>query len=237
MTPVELYRSVLSKAEDNSLHIISIGFLTNLADLLKSTADDISNLTGIGLAQSKVSELIIMGGMYPSGWEFNFGGEDPASTIYVLKHWPSSVPITFSGGELGGDIYSGQKLAQHSPPDSPVLASYQWYVGRCSTIRKSWDPLTTLYGILGLDGFSKIGIKPPLAYANEFGYNSITSSNASCAWVNDTSVKNQHWLRLADGVSNSSMAWLLDQFFTHDPVVKSCLGQGSTSCLLQSPVS
>jgi hypothetical protein len=237
VTPVDLYRSVLNEAEDNSLNVISIGFLTNLADLLKSEADDISDLTGTELARSKVSKLVIMGGMYPSGWEFNFGGGDPASTIYVLNHWPSNVPITFSGAELGGNIYSGQNLAQHSPPDSPVLASYQWYVGRCSTIRESWDPLTVLYGILGLDGFSKIGITPPLAYANEFGYNSITSNNASNAWVNDTSVTNQHWLRLADAVSNSSVAWLLDQFFTHDPVVKSCFGHGSTACMPQSPVN
>ena len=235
MTPVQLYRSVLSKAEDNSLHLISIGFLTNLADLLKSGADDVSDLSGVELAQSKVAKLIIMGGLYPSGWEFNFGGGDPASTIYVLQHWPARVPITFSGGELGGDIYSGQNLAQHSPPDSPILAAYQWYVGRCLTVRESWDPLTTLYGILGLDGFSKLGIKPPLAYANKFGYNSITSKNASNAWVDDTSVTNQHWLRLADGVTNSSVAWLLDQFYTHDPVIRSCFGHGSTSCMLQKP--
>lgn len=181
MTPVELYRSGLSQAADNSLHAISIGFLNNLADLLKSGADDISNLSGIELAQSKVAKLVIMGGMYPLGWEFNFGGGDPASTVYVLHHWPANVPITFSGGELGGDIYSAQNLAQHSPPNSPFLAAYQWYVGRCSTIRESWDPLTILYGIVSLDGFSRLGIKSPLAYANEFGCNSITSKNASNA--------------------------------------------------------
>ena len=209
------------------MHLISIGFLTNLADLLKSEPDSISSLSGLDLISAKVSELIIMGGYYPWGWEFNFGGVDPASTIYVLEHWPQSVATTFSGGELGGNIYSGQMLRQHSPPDSPVLAAYEWYVGRCSTIRESWDPLTTLYGIFGLDGFSKLGIRPPLMYANQYGYNSITSSNASNAWVHDTSVTNQHWLKLADGVSNSSVAWLLDQFFVHDPIMKSCFGYGS----------
>ena len=229
MEPVELYRSVLSKAAENSVHLISIGFLTNLADLMRSEADQFSRLSGVDLVRSKVSELIIMGGYYPSGWEFNFGGGDPASTSYVLDNWPKDVAITFSGGELGGNIYSGQHLAQHSPPNSPVLASYQWYVGRCSTVRESWDPLTTLYGILGLDGFSKLGVKPPLSFANTFGYNSITSKNASNAWVNDTSITNQHWLRLADGVTNSSMAWLLDQFFIHDPLLRSCFGYATSS--------
>ena len=229
LTPVELYRTVLSTAADRSLHLISVGFLTNLADLLKSEPDQISHSTGIDLVRSKVGELIVMGGNYPSGWEFNFGGGDPASTIYVIDHWPPSVPITFSGFELGSTIYSGQNLAQDSPPGSPILAAYQWYVGRCSTIRESWDPLTVLYGVLGLEGFSQLGVKQPLVYANVVGYNSITSNNASNAWVNDTSVTNQHWLRLADGVTNSSMAWLLDQFFTHDPVIRSCFSYDAFS--------
>jgi inosine-uridine nucleoside N-ribohydrolase len=104
MTPVELYRSVLHEAKDESVNIVSIGFLTNLADLLRSEADHISEMSGLQLARSKVRELVIMGGMYPSGWEFNFGGEDPASTAYVLEHWPSNVPATYSGGELGKSL-------------------------------------------------------------------------------------------------------------------------------------
>ena len=221
-TPVDLYRQVLSAADDNSVKIISIGFLTNLAALLNSTGDNSNATSGSDLVSSKVKELIVMGGYYPSGWEFNFGGSDPASTKVVIENWPRNVPITYSGGELGGNIYTGQHLAVHSPPNSPLLAAYQWYVTRCSTIRPSWDPLTTLFGILGIEGFGKLGLKSPLTYANEFGYNSITSGNGSNAWVNDTSVQNQHWLRLADGVRNESVAWILDQFFVHDPVDMSC---------------
>lgn len=71
-----------------------------MADLLRSEADKISEISGIKLVQSKVRELVVMGGYYPSGWEFNFGGEDPESTAYVLQHWPSNVSVTYSGGEL-----------------------------------------------------------------------------------------------------------------------------------------
>jgi len=171
---VELYRSVLANASDSSVNIISIGFLTNTAELLRSTAADTSSMSGPDLVSSRVKELVIMGGEYPSGWEFNFGGYDSTSTHFVLSHWPRSVPITFSGGELGGNIDSGQDLRSHAPPDSPVLAAYEWYVGRCSTTRRSRDPITTLYGILGLNGFAELGIKAPFAYANAVGYNSIT---------------------------------------------------------------
>ncbi|KAL6696855.1 inosine-uridine preferring nucleoside hydrolase domain-containing protein [Trichoderma pleuroticola] len=225
-TPVELYRKLLSSADDKSIHIISIGFLTNLADLLRSKADHISHLSGLQLISAKVSELVVMGGQYPSGWEYNFGGEDPESTTYVVQHWPKNVNVTYSGGELGGSIFSGQNLVQRCPPDSPVLSAYQWYVGRGSTIRESWDPITTLYGILGLEWFSKIGVRPMLAYANDFGYNTITATNGSNAWVNDTKVTNQHWLRLAKGVTNHSMAGLLDEFYAHDPSLRSCFRHG-----------
>lgn len=215
------------------MHLISIGFLTNLADLLKSQADSLSDLTGSELVSARVSELIVMGGRYPSGWGYNFGGVDPESTAYVLENWPRDVPATFSGGELGGNIYSGQTLQQDAPPNSPILAAYLWYVGRCSTVRQSWDPLTTLYGVLGLDGFERVGLSRPLAFANQYGYNSITSSKGSNAWVNDTSVTTQHWLRLSDGVTNSSVASLLNQLYTHDPTSHDYMHGGTINRLVE----
>lgn len=123
-TPVELYRTILSSAEDESIHIISIGGLINLANLLKSEADHISHLSGSQLISAKVSELVVMGGQYPSGWEYNFGGMDPKSTVDVVKYWPKNVNITYSGDELGRNVFSGQNFAQRFSPDSPILSAY-----------------------------------------------------------------------------------------------------------------
>ncbi|KAF2168700.1 hypothetical protein M409DRAFT_65135 [Zasmidium cellare ATCC 36951] len=222
-TPVSMYRSILAAADSHSLHIISIGFLTNLADVLRSTADSISPLSGTQLLEAKVSELIVMGGQYPSGWEYNFGGGDPESTAYVLANWPRSVSITFSGNELGGNIYSGREVLERAPADSPVLAAYEWYVTRGSVTRETWDPVTTLYGIVGMRGFQKLGVAPLLRYGNRFGYNKIVSSNGSNAWINDTSVRNQHWLELGYGVQNTTMADLINNFLVHPPSVRICL--------------
>lgn len=214
-TPVDLYRSVLSSAESRSMTLISLGFLTNLAALMESPPDHLSSLTGRALISAKVKELVVMGGRYPSGWEFNFGGSDPESTYHVVNNWPADVPVTFSGGELGEDIFSGGGLAKHAPPDSPVLAAYQWYVGRCSTFRESWDPVTTLYGILGLEGSPKLGIGKLFEYGNEIGYNEVLV-NGSNRWVDDSSRSNQHWLRLADGVTNTTIASLINRFLADD---------------------
>ncbi|KAI0176493.1 nucleoside hydrolase [Hypoxylon sp. FL1284] len=220
-TPVDLYRSALSTAEDKSVTLVSLGFLTNLAALLRSAPDDASPLAGPALVSAKVKELVVMGGQYPLGWEFNFAGSDPESTAYVVSSWPRDVPVTYSGVELGQNILSGQGLADRAPADSPVLAAYQWYVGRCSTVRESWDPITTLYGMLGLDGSRELGVDKLFAYANEIGYNGVAADGTN-AWVNDSSITNQHWLKLADGVTNSSVAQLLTQLFAHDPAAKSC---------------
>ncbi|SMQ52662.1 unnamed protein product [Zymoseptoria tritici ST99CH_1A5] len=232
---LSLYSTLLTAAEPQSLTIISIGFLTNLAALLSSPS-------GLDLVTSKVAKLVVMGGRYQPGrkqgdpyepgWEFNFGGQDSNATATILRSWPRSVPITFSGGELGETIFSGQDLRTTTPFESHVRAAYEWYVGRCSTTRESWDPLTVLYGVLGLDGFTKLGVRSPFKYGNQWGYNSIVAANGSNAWVDDPRVTNQHWLELADGVANSSVSWLLNRFYEHDPISKSCPGQVATAVSL-----
>lgn len=212
-TPVSLYRSVLASAQNASVTIISIGFMTNLADLLTSTPDVHSPLSGAELIAAKVKELVVMGGTYPSGWEYNFSGHDPQSVATVLESWPPAVPITFSGSELGEKVFSGQALASRGPPDSPVLAAYQWYGDRCNTTSRSYDPVTVLYGVLGLGGehFPDCGLYPYyFAYGNEDGYNSITGKNGTNAWIDDRSVTNQHWLKLRE----PRLANLLDEDLT-----------------------
>jgi inosine-uridine nucleoside N-ribohydrolase len=67
MDAVKLYRKVLASQPDNSVTIISVGFFVNLADLLKSGADEYSALNGEQLVNKKVLRLVAMAGKYPSG--------------------------------------------------------------------------------------------------------------------------------------------------------------------------
>lgn len=236
-TPLEMYTRLLeSTPEANSVTIISLGFLTNLATLLTSPNSSSSGSSGYSLVQQKVREIIIMGGTYPGpGWEFNFG-EFPLATKTVLGNFPPNVQVTFSGFELGADVFSGKGLKlkkqcdddkdQGEEKESPIRAAYEWYVGRCSTLRESWDPITTLYGILGLKGFS---LNSPLNGGEdstlfEFGnvggggYNKIVESNGTNLWIDDDGQQhNQRWLKLAEGVSNGTLAEILDGFYTHGP--------------------
>lgn len=156
-------------------------------------------MPGPELIAAKVAELVIMGGEYPSGREFNFWGDNPLTTAHVVNNWKGR--ITYSGAELGGNVFSGAPLTVEGSYNDPVGAAYRWYVGYNAS-RKSWDPLTILYACQGLGDLFE--------YANGCGYNHVFQ-NGSNAWVYDTSKTSQHWLRLK--VGNLTAAQELDRLF------------------------
>lgn len=199
--PVELYRKTLAEAEDNSVTIASVGFFENLSGLLNSSADKYSNLGGRSLVEQKVQELVVMGGGYPSGHEFNFWGNNPLATAHVVNTWPQSVPVTFLGFEVGEQVSTGARFTVEGPQNDPVKAAYAWYVGY-NTTRFSWDPLTVAYACLGLGTWFE--------YGDNGGYNHVWP-NGSNVWVEDGARKNQHYLRLK--IDNSTIASELDELY------------------------
>ncbi|KAE8333914.1 inosine-uridine preferring nucleoside hydrolase-domain-containing protein [Aspergillus sergii] len=174
--PVELYRKLLSEAGDRSVTIASIGFLDNLSELLSSPGDTYSSLSGHDLVEAKVKELVIMGGAYPCGYEYNFYGSNVSATAHVVNTWPG--PMTFSGAELGATVYSGARLTVEGPVGDPVNAAYRWYTGY-NTSRSSWDPLTVLYAINGISNM--------FVYANKAGHNYVYPDGRN-EWLPDNSL-------------------------------------------------
>lgn len=205
LDPVKLYRKLLAEAEDGSVTIASIGFLANLSGLLNATeADEHSPLSGEELLKAKVSELVIMGGAYPSGREFNFFGDDPAHTAHVISSLSTagSPKVVYCGNEVGENVMSGMPLMKNGPESDPVRAAYSYYTHR-SHARQSWDPLTMMYAINGLGDLFE--------FANENGYNRVNATEGSNEWIGDVSVTNQRWLRLK--VSNTTAAEELDRLY------------------------
>ncbi|KAF4458532.1 inosine uridine-preferring nucleoside hydrolase [Fusarium albosuccineum] len=194
--PVKLYRKALAEAEDGSVTIVSIGFLDNLSGLLNSTADSYSNLSGPELVVSKVSELVIMGGGYPSGHSWNFWGSNATLTAHVIHTWKGK--MTFVGDDVGKDVLTGSSLMRSGPVNDPVRMAYIYY--RYYEPTSSWDPLALLYAIDGLGELFSVG--------NEDGYNHI-EPNGTNRWVADPEAHDQSFLRLA--VSNETAAAVLDR--------------------------
>ncbi|GKT46876.1 inosine-uridine preferring nucleoside hydrolase [Colletotrichum spaethianum] len=202
--PVELYRKLLADAEDNSVTIASIGFLHNLSNLLNSTADAYSNHTGPELVKTKVKELVVMGGDYPDGYEFNFWGDNPYSTAHVVHNWKT--PIVYAGFELGASVLSGGPLMADGPRTDPVRAAYILYT--YYQPRWSFDPIAMLYAIEGLG--------ERFRYGNTHGYNTITlhgedGCNGCNVWVYDENVTNQHWLETK--ISYDQLGEKLDKLY------------------------
>src|SRR5688572_7720745 len=76
---VALYRKILAAQPDNSVTIVTVGFLTNLAGLLNSQPDQYSSMNGKTLIGRKVRQLVCMAGKFPSGSEFNVNQDARAS--------------------------------------------------------------------------------------------------------------------------------------------------------------
>jgi hypothetical protein len=167
--------------------------------LFNSTADAYSTMSGPELIAAKVAELVVMGGEYPSGRGYNFWGDNPATAVLVVNNWKGR--ITYSGGEMGRNVFSGAPLTVDGPESDPVRAAYRWYVGY-NTSRQSWDPLTVLYACHGLGALFE--------YVNDFGYNHVFP-NGSNTWVYDQTKTSQHWLRLK--VDSVTAGQELDRMF------------------------
>ncbi len=141
-----LYRQVLAKQPDGSVVLISVGFLTNVANLLRTKPDDVSPLNGVELVRKKVRTWVCMGARHPEGREWNVY-RDAEASIFAVKNWPAS--IVWSGYEIGVEVKTGAGL-KSLPKGSPVRRAYELYNGISN--RSSWDQTAVLYAVRGLDG-------------------------------------------------------------------------------------
>jgi len=147
---VKLYRKVLSAQPDYSVTIVTIGFLTNLSNLLNTGADEYSKLTGNELVKKKVKLLVCMAGKYPSGYEFNVMQDAPASQN-VYTNWPTRVIL--SGFEIGEKIKAGLPLIHNAAiKNDPVKDVFRISIPMAkedAAGRMSWDETAVLVAIKG----------------------------------------------------------------------------------------
>jgi inosine-uridine nucleoside N-ribohydrolase len=150
---LNVYRKTLSSQPDKSVTIVTVGFLTNLSNLLNSQPDNISPLTGKELVLNKVRRLVSMAGKFPSGKEFNVY-MDSAASVNVYNNWPGE--IIFTGFEIGWEIRTGLRLIESPAINSPVKDVYRISIPLSAEDkygRMSWDETAVLIGIYGTEGF------------------------------------------------------------------------------------
>ncbi len=177
---VEVYRRVLSKQPDQSVVMVSVGFLTNFANLIESKADVHCSLSGVELVKQKVKAWVCMGAQYPKGKEWNIH-QDAKSSITAVKNWPT--PIVWSGFEIGVVIETGAGLSA-VPKESPVRRGYELYNGLKN--RSSWDQTAVLYAVRGWNG----GLKDVWDVGTG-GYIQINADGTN-TWVADPNGKHSY---------------------------------------------
>jgi hypothetical protein len=150
-----VYRDVLEKEANQSVTIVTVGYLTNLKNLLHLPADGI-HPSGADLITDKVKTWVCMGGNFvgdPPRDDLKLGNvnfqRDASSAHDVIHHWPT--PIVFVGREIGSvpsGLQIGESLAQ-TPPQNPVRAAYFHYFGGQLKKRHVADPATVLFAVRG----------------------------------------------------------------------------------------
>lgn len=149
-----LYRRILAKQADKSVVIISVGFFSNLADLILSKPDKYSPLTGAELVKKKVKKLVSMAGRFPKGSEYNVECDIVSSRI-VAEKW--NTEIIFSGFEIGFSVHTGLPLVQNAKiQNSPIKDAFAMSIPMSKedeSGRMSWDQTAVLVGIKGYEPY------------------------------------------------------------------------------------
>ena len=148
MPKIENATKVLRKAisENKDVTLCVIGMLNNIAELLKSKPDEISDLSGEELVRKNVKNMYVMGGNFEDATycEYNIR-TDVESANYVASHFPS--PIIYCGFEIGDGVVTGINL-KNEPDEN--LTKMAYYYGSCMSEdyqRDSYDPITVYCAI------------------------------------------------------------------------------------------
>ena len=138
---LDVYRAVLAEQQDASVTIISVGFLNNLADLLRAEQS---------LAARKVRCLVVMGGLRDDGFNFVRHGL-VGDSAFVIENWPTPLVVS----DFGGAVRTGTTLAD-AAPENPVREAYfRWFRGAYRG-RSSWDQIAVLFGVRGPGGLFEV---------------------------------------------------------------------------------
>ena len=202
---VAVYRQVLSQQPDSSVVICTIGFLTNLKELLRSEGDTYSSLSGKELVSRKVKRLVAMAGSFPQGREFNVYSDLESSKV-VAEEWPTE--IIFSGFEIGEKVLTGKKLVAMSAEHSPVREAFAMSFAEGDPDgRMSWDQTAVLVAIKGYAPYFDV----------EYGHFQLSGSDGNNSW--EVNPQGPH-ARLLFRMIPSQITELIEGYMMHQPSCK-----------------
>lgn len=140
---LKVLRKTLSEAEDGSVTLVAIGYLTSLAQLITSVPDDISSLSGKELVLKKIKKTVIMAGRFDEKTpEFNIQ-KDIESAKTVFENWQGELIV--SPFEIGNKIITLKNI--YEDIKNPVGMAYSVYPWAKENGRESWDLTAILFAV------------------------------------------------------------------------------------------
>jgi len=207
---VELYRKLLSEAEDNSVTIYAAGQLYNFPPLFESQGDQYSPLNGKELIKKKVKNFVFMGGRFPRSYglhppemgEWNWWALGYKNiTKYTINAIRSiNKPIVYIGFEVGFPLHVGNEIMKKLGKDHPVYDAYaNTKVYDPEKENPAFDEVALYYLVEGgLDSY--FGLVKGKAVIDENGGND---------WSSDDS--NESYLTLLPGVNEMLRSIITDR--------------------------
>ena len=153
----KLYRQLLSKAEDHSIVVVAIGFVTTIAELFESGADEYSPLSGVDLFGQKVKSVYIQSGRFESGDSlsgYNMRAASKQSAIFYDK-LPKNIDLIMSPSNIGDMMnYQPQDVLVDlsSTEQNPIKSVYTYYT--CDTGQRMWDTNCLVNAVLGDEAYN-----------------------------------------------------------------------------------
>ena len=154
-----LYRRLLAAQPDRSVSIVSVGFVTCLAQLLASGADEYSSLSGVELVRRKVKCIYLQGGVFGEAVEpdFNFAQGITFSKPF-FQNWPQEVDMVFSPMEAGQDVeYTPEQVIADIPWTDAHPIKQVYMQCDCNTGQRMWDVMPVIQAVEGDALFSLSG--------------------------------------------------------------------------------
>jgi inosine-uridine nucleoside N-ribohydrolase len=150
-----LYRELLLREADGSVVVVTVGYMTNLAELLRLPAEG-ALPSGADVAKRKVREWVCMGGNFvgkPARDNLQLGNvnftRDAQAAFAAIRMWPT--PVMFVGREIGSEpsgLNVGARFGELKEPH-PLRAAYELYFGGVAKDRHVADPTAVLYAVRG----------------------------------------------------------------------------------------
>jgi hypothetical protein len=179
-----LYAQALAQEPDSSVVLVAGGPLHNVWELVRRDG---------ALAARKVKKLVVVGGDYPTGKEFNFVAgiaRDSLPNVVqeVLRLWPT--PIEFHGFAAGAGILVGACL-DTVPAGNPLRRVFEVRTGGLGVPDQGYDASALLYAVRGM---AMNGSYPDYWSLVSQGHNQV-EDDGSNAWMASPDAKQAYLVR------------------------------------------